>query len=126
MTGDAVARGIREVDADGSIGLVGAESHPPYKRPPLTKDLWSGGDEAKIWRGTEERGVELHLGREVVSLDLAARRARDDRGDEYGWERLILATGGAPRRLAGDGGGSVVYFRTLDDYRRLRAASDAG
>jgi 3-phenylpropionate/trans-cinnamate dioxygenase ferredoxin reductase component len=126
MTGDAAAKGIREVDADGSIGLVGAETHPPYKRPPLSKGLWSGGDEAKIWRGTEERGVELHLGREIVSLDLDAHRARDDHGDEYSWERLILATGGEPRRLAGDDGGDVVYFRTLDDFRRLRAAAEAG
>src|SRR5436309_10131132 len=78
MTGDAVAKGIRELDADGSIGLVGAEPHPPYKRPPLTKGLWSGGDEAKIWRGTEEQRVDLQLGRRIVALDLAARRARDD------------------------------------------------
>ena len=56
MTADAAVKGIRERDADGSIVLVGAEQHPPYARPPLTKGLWSGGDEAKIWRGTEKRG----------------------------------------------------------------------
>ena len=53
MTADAAVKGIREHDADGSIVLVGAETHPPYKRPPLTKGLWSGGDEAKIWKNTE-------------------------------------------------------------------------
>ena len=42
MTADAACRGIREHDADGSIGLVGAESHPPYDRPPLSKALWQG------------------------------------------------------------------------------------
>ena len=42
MTGDAAAKGIREHDADGAITLVGAEPHAPYKRPPLTKSLWSG------------------------------------------------------------------------------------
>ncbi len=47
MTGDAACKGIREHDAEGSITLVGAEAHPPYKRPPLTKGLWSGGDEEK-------------------------------------------------------------------------------
>src|SRR4051812_43123765 len=125
MAGDAAAKGIRDLDADGSIGLVSAEAQPPYKRPPLTKDLWSGGDEAKIWRGTAERGVELHLGRRVVSLDLDARRARADDGTEYAYDRLVLATGGTPRRLAADGG-AVTYFRTLDDYRRVRAAADAG
>ncbi len=39
MTGDAACKGIREHDAEGSITLVGAEAHPPYKRPPLTKGL---------------------------------------------------------------------------------------
>ena len=53
MTGDAACKGIREHDPDGSITLVGAETHPPYKRPPLTKGLWTGGDEEKIWRGTD-------------------------------------------------------------------------
>src|SRR3979490_1667892 len=100
MTADAAVKGIREHDVDGSIVLVGAEPHPPYKRPPLTKGLWSGGDEAKIWRGTADRGVDLVLGRSIVSLDLDARRATDDAGDEYAWEKLLLATGGTPRKLA--------------------------
>jgi len=63
MTGDAAVKGIREHDADGSILLVGAEQHPPYARPPLTKGLWAGTDEATIWRGTEEAGARLLLGR---------------------------------------------------------------
>jgi 3-phenylpropionate/trans-cinnamate dioxygenase ferredoxin reductase component len=125
MTGDAACKGIRELDPDGSITLVGTEPHPPYKRPPLTKGLWSGGDEAKIWRGTEELGVDLRLGRTVVSVDRAARIATDDRGGEYAYERLLLATGGRPRRLP-DADADVVYFRTLDDYRRVRALADQG
>ena len=125
MSGDAAAAGIRAHDPDGAITLVGEESHPPYKRPPLTKGLWKGGDEDKIWKGTAERGVELVLGRRIVGLDLDARRATDDQGNEYVYEKLLLATGGRPRRLdrADD---SVVYFRTLDDYRALRAAADGG
>ena len=78
MTGDAAAKGIREHDADGPITLVGDEPHPPYKRPPLTKGLWSGGDEAKIWRGTADAGVELRLGRRIVSRR-PRRTARDGR-----------------------------------------------
>jgi 3-phenylpropionate/trans-cinnamate dioxygenase ferredoxin reductase component len=118
MTADAAVRGIREQDADGSIVLIGDEPHPPYKRPPLSKGLWSGGDEAKIWRGTAELGAELQLGRRIVSLDLDGRRATDDQGGEYEWEKLLLATGGSPRRLGG-GDRDVVYFRTLDDFRAL-------
>jgi 3-phenylpropionate/trans-cinnamate dioxygenase ferredoxin reductase component len=124
MTGDAAAKGIREHDADGAITLVGAEPHPPYKRPPLTKGLWSGGDEEKIWRGTADAGVELRLGRRIVAVDLHAHTATDDQGDDYAWEKLLLATGGKPRQL--DDADGVVYFRTLDDYHRLRAEAVEG
>jgi NADPH-dependent 2,4-dienoyl-CoA reductase/sulfur reductase-like enzyme len=125
MAGDMVCRGIRDHDADGAIALIGDEPHAPYKRPPLSKGLWSGGDEAKLWRKTDELGVQLFLGRTVVSLDLAARTVRDDLGDDYTYERLVLATGGTPRRLGGKDG-EVVYFRTYDDYKRLRELSDRG
>lgn len=124
MTADAAVKGIRERDADGSIVLVSAERHPPYARPPLTKGLWSGADEAKIWRGTEAAGADLRLGRRIVSLDLDVRRATDDAGDEYTWEKLLLATGGRPRTIPGTDG--VVYYRTLDDYRAVRARAHAG
>ena len=124
MTGDAAVKGIREHDAHGSIVLVGDEQHPPYARPPLTKGLWAGTDEAKIWRGTEEAGAVLRLGRRIVSLDLDRRLARDDRGEEYGWEKLLLATGGHPRTIPGTDG--VVYFRTLDDYRAVRTRMHEG
>jgi NADPH-dependent 2,4-dienoyl-CoA reductase/sulfur reductase-like enzyme len=121
MTGDAATRGIRERDADGSIGLVGADPHPPYARPPLSKALWQGKDEDSVWRGTEDRNVDLILGRHIVSLDLDARRATDDQGEEYEYERLLLATGGTPRKL--DVAPEAIHFRTLDDYRRLRGAA---
>ncbi|HVP74476.1 MAG TPA: FAD-dependent oxidoreductase, partial [Gaiellaceae bacterium] len=104
--------------------LVGDDPQPPYKRPPLTKGLWSGGDEAKIWCGTADAGVDLRLGRRIVSVDVDARRATDDQGGEYAWEKLLLATGGRPREL--DGADGVVYFRTLDDYRRVRARAVEG
>ena len=111
--------------ADGSITLVGAEEHPPYKRPPLTKGLWKGAGEDKIWCGTEERGVDLRLGRRIVMLDLDARRATDDAGEEYAYEKMLLATGGTPRRLDGDGD-AVVYYRTLSDYHAVRELADGG
>ena len=124
MTGDSAVRGIRDHDADGSIGLVGAESHPPYARPPLSKALWQGKDEDSVWRGTDELGVDLILGRRITSLDLDARRATDDQGEEYEYERVLLATGGTPRRLPD--APDAVHFRTLDDYRRLREAAAEG
>lgn len=123
MTGDMAAKGIRDHDPDGPITLVGAEPHPPYKRPPLSKGLWKGAEEGTVWRQPAE-GVELRTGRRIVALDLEARRATDDRGEEYAWEKLLLATGARPREIPGAGG--VVYFRTLDDYRSLRERAVGG
>ena len=124
LTADGASKGIRDLDRDGSIGVVGAEPHPPYLRPPLSKDLWKGDPEDKIWRGTADLGVELHLSRTVVSLDLSKHEATDSEGETYSYERLLLATGGTPRRLP-FGGDDVIYYRTLDDYRRLRTFADA-
>jgi NADPH-dependent 2,4-dienoyl-CoA reductase/sulfur reductase-like enzyme len=126
MTADAACRGIRDRDPDGSIGLVGEETDPPYSRPPLSKGLWQGKEEEKIWRGTADLGVDLQLGRRVVTIDRSARRVADDRGESYGYEQLLLATGGRPRHLPGDGGEDVIYFRRLGDYRKLRALADGG
>lgn len=123
MTADMAAKGVRDHDADGSIVMIGAESHPPYKRPLLTKGLWQGAPEEKLWREPAE-GVELVTGRRIVSLDLAAHQATSDSGDEYDWERLLLATGAGPRRIPGAEG--VVWLRTLDDYRRVRELATDG
>jgi 3-phenylpropionate/trans-cinnamate dioxygenase ferredoxin reductase component len=125
MTGDAAVKGIRKHDPEGEITLVGEESHAPYSRPPLSKGLWKGKDEASIDRGTAEHNVDLKLGRTIVSLDLDAKRATDDAGDTYDYDKLLLATGGTPRRFAGAPEG-VIYFRTLDDYHRLRDAGADG
>jgi 3-phenylpropionate/trans-cinnamate dioxygenase ferredoxin reductase subunit len=125
MTGAEAAKAIRERDGGAAVTLVGGEPHAPYKRPPLTKKLWSGGEESSIWKGTEELGIDLRLGRRIVSLDLAASRAVDDDGAEYAFEKVLLATGGRPRRLGGNDR-EVIYFRTLDDYRALRAIAGEG
>jgi NADPH-dependent 2,4-dienoyl-CoA reductase/sulfur reductase-like enzyme len=125
MTGDAAVKGIREHDADGSIALVGSEPHEPYKRPPLTKGLWSGDDEAKIWKHTADAGAEVIVGRRIVELDLGGRRATDDAGDEYRYEKVLLATGGSPRRLGG-ADDAVIYYRTFDDYRKLKGITEGG
>ena len=125
MTAAAAVKGIREHDSEGRIVLVGAEPHPPYKRPPLSKKLWAGGDEQKIWIETADNGAELKLDRRIGALDLGARRATDGSGEEYAYERLLVATGGKPRRL-GAGDQEVIYYRTLDDYRRLRELAQEG
>jgi 3-phenylpropionate/trans-cinnamate dioxygenase ferredoxin reductase component len=125
MTGDAACRGIRDHDSEGTIGILGAEPHEPYARPPLTKGLWKGKDESSVFRGTPELGVDLRTARRVVALDLNAGVATDDAGEEHTYEKLLIATGGTPRKLP-SGGEGVIYYRTLDDYRRLRKLAGDG
>ena len=125
MTADAAARGIRERDASGTIGIVSAEPHPPYNRPPLSKGLWKGDSDDSIWRKSEETGAEIHLGRRAVRLDADQKRVTDDQGTAYQYGKLLLATGGEPRRLDG-APDSVIYYRTLDDYRRTRELAGRG
>ena len=80
MTADAAIGGIREVDPGGSVGLIGADPHPPYDRPPLSKGLWKGKPLESIWRKTDRQGVALHLGRQARALDPPNKRATDDQG----------------------------------------------
>jgi 3-phenylpropionate/trans-cinnamate dioxygenase ferredoxin reductase subunit len=123
MTADAAVGGIREVDPDGSIGLIGAETDPPYNRPPLSKGLWKGDALESVWRHATDEGVARQLGRRVQSLDPATKRAVDDQGTASTYEQCLLATGGTPRTLP-FGGERVIYYRTLETYRQLRALAD--
>jgi NADPH-dependent 2,4-dienoyl-CoA reductase/sulfur reductase-like enzyme len=126
MTADAAARAIRESDPNGSIGIISDDPHPPYNRPPLTKGLWKGDDPEKVvWRGTEKIGVELHLGRRATAVNTKQKTVTDDRGNVVSYDKLLLATGGTPRRLPMQpGGGQIIYYRTFDDYLRLRALAN--
>ncbi|MGH9534342.1 MAG: NAD(P)/FAD-dependent oxidoreductase [Terriglobales bacterium] len=133
LAGAAAVEGIRELDASGTAALVGAEPDLPYDRPPLSKKLWTAGEteeQVTLHPGEfyRQRGVELRLGRTIVSLDGRQRTARDDQGSEYRFERLLLALGGTPKRLAIPGGDlpGIFYYRTLADYRRARALATAG
>jgi len=125
LAGDAAVRGIRELDAHGSIGMISAELNPPYTRPNLSKGLWKGRPLEKVWRNTQALGAELHLGRKVTHLDPLEKCVRDETGDEYSFGKLLLATGGSPNRLP-FGGDGIIYFRDLQDYQHLRALSEHG
>lgn len=122
LGGDAATRGIRELDADGSVGLLSMEPDAPYMRPNLSKGLWKGRPIEKIWRKTEER-AELILGRKVTALDPKKKSVTDDKGDEYTYDKLLIATGGSPIRLP-FGGDDIIYFRSFQHYQRLRKLAD--
>ena len=126
MTADSAVRGIRELDSAGSIGLMSAETVSPYDRPPLSKALWKGKDLESIWRKTADvAGVKFHLGTTAARIDVAQHQVVDDGAGVYSYDKLLLATGGLPRRLP-FGQDSIIYFRNLDDYRRLRALTGEG
>ncbi len=126
LTGASAIEGIRSRDTDGAILMLSLENHPPYHRPPLSKDLWFGKktlDELPVHADDFYRGqkVELILRREVVELDPATRTIWDDRGAQYTYDKLLLATGGRPRLLEAEDatGEGIHYFRTLEDYLYL-------
>lgn len=128
MAADAGMRGIRGEDPNGSLLMVSQESFPPYDRPPLSKALWKkGGRVENIWRSLDydHLGVGLRLGESAVQILPQQHEVVLGSGDRVQYERLLLATGGAPRELPGHPGG-VTYFRTAQDYFRLRRAILSG
>ena len=99
---------LRQQKFEGTIALLGDEPEPPYERPPLSKEYFSGEKSfdrilirpATFWG---ERNVDLLLGRRVVSVDTAAHEVTLTDGSRLGYGKLIWATGGSPRRLACEG-----------------------
>ena len=128
MAGDAAISGIRRVDPSASIGVIRSERHLPYNRPPLSKALWKGDSVDTIWRRTKHDGVDFHLGRTVTVLSPKENVVTDDQGVTHAYDRLLLATGGTPRRLpsGSDRSDGIIYYRTLDDYNRLRELAERG
>jgi 3-phenylpropionate/trans-cinnamate dioxygenase ferredoxin reductase subunit len=122
LAGSRCAEILRAEGFTGEVMLVGAEHHPPYERPALSKELLAGqrGDVAlrpyEFWR---ERGIELRLSTRVHELDTRRRLARTD-VEDLRWDAAVLATGARPRRLPSLNGGSGIHvLRTLTDARAL-------
>jgi 3-phenylpropionate/trans-cinnamate dioxygenase ferredoxin reductase component len=127
MTGDSAAKGIREIDKSGTIALFSDEKALPYNRPPLSKALWKGEPIDSIWRTTEkamaEEKIDFFGSTSVISIDASSKIVKTSDGKEYRYEKLLLATGGRPRKLP-FGGDNVIYFRTAEDYGKLRSLSE--
>lgn len=131
LAGASAIEGIREHDGTGRILLIGAESHLPYHRPPLTKSLWFGTkgtsdiivEDESFYR---ENDIELKLGTKITRVDPTEKTVEDNNGQSYAYDKLLLATGGTPRRLPIPGGDlpGVSYYRYMDDYTSLRKAAD--
>ena len=126
--GAQAAIALRQLKFEGSIGMVGREPDPPYERPPLSKDYLAGEKafERMLIRPLAfwaERGIDLHLGREVTQVNPAGRVVTTASGEPFGYQSLIWATGGDPRRLgcAGHDLDGVHSIRCRADVDRLAA-----
>jgi len=117
------ARWLRDEGADGSILVVGRESHAPYNRPPLSKGYLQGGEsfEDALFRPDEwwgENDVELLTRTSVMKLDAGARVATLSNKEEVAFDKALLATGANVRRLRVDGA-------DLDGIHYLRAVANS-
>ncbi|MET3896419.1 3-phenylpropionate/trans-cinnamate dioxygenase ferredoxin reductase subunit [Devosia sp. UYZn731] len=128
--GARAAMGLREQGFDGDVTLVGGETHLPYERPPLSKDGMVAEVFAAKTIATAERlaeaGVAFRGGATVAGIDRAGKRLAMGDGSALPYDKLLLATGASPRRLAGVEGERIVYLRTIEDAQRLRGALGAG
>jgi 3-phenylpropionate/trans-cinnamate dioxygenase ferredoxin reductase subunit len=124
LAGASAAIAMREAGFAGSIVLVGDEPHPPYDRPPLSKEVLTAATLAAPWLHPEARydelGITLMLGRRAEGIDVAAQRLFLSGGATLAYDRLLLATGGRARRLDVPGGERALTLRSLDDARALR------
>ncbi|MDX6733425.1 MAG: 3-phenylpropionate/trans-cinnamate dioxygenase ferredoxin reductase component [Baekduia sp.] len=133
LTGAKAAETLRAEGFDGRVVLVGAESQRPYERPPLSKD-YLRGEAARENLDVHDAGfyteqdIELRLGQTAVSLDPSAHEVTLDDGERLAYDRLLLATGAEPRRLATAGADldGVLSLRTVEDADELRRRLDRG
>ncbi len=133
LAGASAVEGIREYDRESSILMIGSEQWLPYDRPPLTKKLWTGKKAVNdVFRHESEfylrNGADFGMGEKVVKLDPGSKTVETDRGHRHNYEKLLLATGGVPRRLDIPGGNlwGIYYYRYLEHYLRLRKDAQEG
>ena len=133
LAGAKAAETLREEGFDGRVVLIGEETERPYERPPLSKDYLRGdaGRDA-VWVHDDadfytEHDIELRTGTRAVSLALDSSEVELAGGERVGFDKLLLATGSAPRRLPVPGAEleGVHLLRTVGDSDRLRNALKA-
>jgi 3-phenylpropionate/trans-cinnamate dioxygenase ferredoxin reductase subunit len=133
LAGAKAAEALREEGFDGRIVLIGDEAEQPYERPPLSKDYLRGESPRESARVHPDgfyvsNEIELRTGTAVERLDLDRRMVVLADGEEVGYDRLLLATGAEPRRLAVPGSelDGIHYLRELRDADEIAARLERG
>jgi len=130
LAGAAAAAELRDRGFDGRLVMIGAEQHPPYERPPLSKEYLRGEQNEPVFARPaewyEENSVELRLGTRVSSLDPSGPSVEIEGGERIDADAVLLATGGGPRRLPDAPEQGVLYLRTIEDSDRIRKALTGG
>ena len=115
----------------GELTILSADTSIPYERPPLSKTFLAGTDtEAAIRISPEDfyrkHGIEVKLGCEISSVDAKRKRLILKSGGEFGFDKLIVATGAHPRQLGIPGANlrNIHYLRSLDDSKAIRRSAE--
>ena len=130
LAGLRVCERLRAAGHTGRIVVLGDEQHPPYNRPPLSKELLRGTmtrDQLPFRQRAATQDVEWRLGSRVEQVDLDDHTLALTDGSTVAWSGLVVATGVRARRL--DLGGDPAWrhtIRTLDDALRLAPELMAG
>lgn len=112
---------LLRLDAPVEVVVVAEEEHPPYDRPPLSKQVLRDGQGATpLRKDWSDPRLDLRLGRRAVSLHPDQRTVLLDDGEQLAYDSLVVATGASPRSLPGLHGTGVHVLRTLDDALALR------
>jgi len=125
LAGLRTAEALRQAGFDGALTIVGAETHAPYNRPPLTKAALVEGPDVSTLAlpQADDLDATWTLGVSATGLDLAAREVRLGSRASMRFDGLVLATGARARRLPGEvGAAGVHYIRTVDDALSLHQA----
>lgn len=131
--GLSAARAYRDSGGTGHITLLAAEQHPPYRRPPLTKEYLRGElgrDELPIQPATwyQQNGVEFRPATPAAYLDAGRGVVGVEGGGEIPYDACVLATGSEPIRppIPGADDPGVLTMRTVEDSTRLSRLAESG
>jgi len=133
QAGGQAAYSLRLAGYEGAITLIGDEPAPPYQRPPLSKAYFKGEMEAerlflKPLEYYAEHNIDLITGKAATAIDLQAKQVEIEGGASVPWDKLVIATGARPRKLAVEGSHlrNITELRTLADVDHLKAIAVPG